>query len=451
MKSFRRIAATKQDAAGTPNTSVSKQEKAGYLQTFSSKTFLTRDKWKPRYYVLNGSKLYRFYKKEDATSLPNASNARCRVINLGEYDICQYVPENDVKREHCFVLDSANSESDQTRYMFCANTKEEMQDWMSHLRKAISRIRETPKRPQRPPRTKVTSLPASAQESKKNDGDTASLVEAGTPGRLYNATKYRVRGPKGRRLPQKRSRQFRDANDKFISNSLCELDLSPSEEDLVRPSPLRRSGANSPPLRDRASSFGNLAYQYSSSDDSLFKERLRNAGKMDVARISEAEEDLAKPVNVRATVAVVDHSGSATPKSPTLQESHVIAVHLPDKETSTLLTSPDTPKQTGPSQPGVGPLVYLSDKLLQLNSSLTRFQQIAHEDLQRAKEFLADIKKKLLELPPGYTQVDKFSAQAITVMNSTEEDVETLLNVMARIEKSLQQVKEQCETIQNHA
>jgi len=390
---YRRIFVKNQDAAGGKDTSLEKAEKVGYLHTFSSKTFLSREKWKKRYYVLTGTKLYRFLKKEDA-SLELSAASRRRLINLDSYDICQQISESECKKEHAFILDGANSSTDQIKYVFAAENKAEMQDWISRLRKAILGVRGGGGRAlPRPPRSKVMSL------------------------QMTTTTQ--------------------DANDKFISNSLCELDGSLSDEDIVRPVGIRRSSANSPPMGDRArcNSASHLAYEYSSSDDSLLKERSKTPSQM-----VEEDDDNGKEDEIKALL---------KPK-PQNDKSPGILKHDP-KPSADVEAGASTDKEE-PKTPGVGPLIYMSAKLLEMSGALARFQRNAKEELDAIKEHLADVKKKLFEYPPGTTQVDIIASKACIIMtdlNSTEEDLETLLNVTSRMQKSLQQVKEKCDEMIN--
>lgn len=199
---------------------------------------------------------------------------------------------------------------------------------------------------------------------------------------------------------------------------------------------MHRVSADTPPLGDRAksSSFGNLAYQYSSSEESLFKERLKKGVKQtEVTRIQESDSEV--------SVADEETRLAATPRpnSTNLKEKEVVGskpsspidnipscckivmdlekdckpdVHPTVEEELGSLSSSEQES----SRQSVGPLIYLSAKLLELSNCLGRFRRHATDELHAAKEHLADVKKKLVEYPPGEPTIDAISTQATIVM-----------------------------------
>ncbi|GAB6032866.1 hypothetical protein CHUAL_012064 [Chamberlinius hualienensis] len=116
-------------------SSLSEPDKAGYLYTLSGSSFLGKEKWRRKYYVLAGSSLYRYKSLDEAVSERNAE----KVVSLVNYDICERDQKNIHSRAFVFTLDG-KSENLQSKYVFAADSHSEMQDWIGKIGKILLKI-----------------------------------------------------------------------------------------------------------------------------------------------------------------------------------------------------------------------------------------------------------------------------------------------------------------------
>ncbi|GAB6032879.1 hypothetical protein CHUAL_012077 [Chamberlinius hualienensis] len=117
-------------------SSLSEPDKAGYLYTLSGSSFLGKEKWKRKYYVLAGSSLYRYKSLDEAVSERNAE----KVVSLVNYDICERDQKNIHSRAFVFTLDGKSEENLQPKYVFAADSHSEMQDWIGKIANILLKI-----------------------------------------------------------------------------------------------------------------------------------------------------------------------------------------------------------------------------------------------------------------------------------------------------------------------
>ncbi|GAB6018948.1 hypothetical protein CHUAL_000593 [Chamberlinius hualienensis] len=416
MKAIKRFTVfdIKQDKSAT-SSSFKQPDKAGYLHTFTGSSFLGKEKWKRRYYVLTGSYLHRFKKLEDAISERYSD----RRISLEKYDICQRDDKNTYNKDFVFILDGAFGDNQQQKYVFAAENNADMQDWISQVRRTLVRIQQNINnaKPKRPPRTKVASSSSSSTvaepASECHDGGS---VGDSSSSRLYNPTKFRVRGPKGRRLPQKKNRLKNDA-DKYRSNSLCEFEVSDESIDENQTEPKdevdgNRKSVTSYKNKAKSNSSDNLAYRYSSSDDSLNVWDSNTQPKEQKTTI----DDKVKQENHQAAD---DVNVKETPK---------LQLDVSQKQSES--TSTKTPQS--PSGNATGPLIFTSAKLLEVSASLNRMKKQMKDDFDGVSTNLLVIKKKLLEFPNDYALIDSLAAQiklAIAVLYTVYTNLNFLITI----------------------
>ncbi|KAG8197763.1 hypothetical protein JTE90_006806 [Oedothorax gibbosus] len=165
--------------------------KTGFLLKLTGRGWLYSGTWKKRYCVLDGSKFY-FYEKEQSKGSEKTSG----VLNLDYFDVCEESP-SDKKNPHVFVVGTSVKGFFDNRHQFSAETADDLQSWIRTIQNAITDARDS--------RRKPAGRKQRHLEEKSPDLSHSSQEGATSPTCLENVTKDRVRGPQGRRLPQRKS------------------------------------------------------------------------------------------------------------------------------------------------------------------------------------------------------------------------------------------------------
>ncbi|XP_022245688.1 uncharacterized protein LOC106462660 isoform X2 [Limulus polyphemus] len=185
--------------------------KTGYLRKYIQRTWFLPGSWKRRFCILNGNKMYT-YENEGCKGTEKSSG----VINLDYYDLCLEGGTKESKRaSNVFIITSS--------VLGCFE---------------VTTIRHT------------------------SDGS----LELPSGERLYTPTKHRDRGPRGRRLPQRKTVITTLGGEydlRYRASSLSELE----NVDFDRNGPWLYSSSDiSVPRRTNSGSA--LAFQHSSSEGS---------------------------------------------------------------------------------------------------------------------------------------------------------------------------------------
>lgn len=257
--------------------------------------------------------------------------------------------------------------------MFCVDTDEDMSTWLYHLMSSTRRV-QTRKKSHGSREQYQCHLPP---QPKPNNENTKRASEPA----LFVATKYRAKGPKGRRLPSRKSAVPNIKHTACRTASLSAL----HEEDQDVEEPMLRS-----------SSSVELAYKYSSSnDDSDDEDRLRG-------RKPRCRSELDRPLS--AVCPLLDDDGKeiviyqgpspSEQKSPEQCDVSQSKQALLDGESSPSVTSSPANKKAS--------LNVLLSKMGEITERLTGLQDIildiSGESPQSSPEFkkkMADIKDKL--------------------------------------------------------
>ncbi|KAG1671723.1 hypothetical protein GQR58_016306 [Nymphon striatum] len=180
------------NASGIPPANSFKEPiKAGILQKKTKRRIFKAGSWQRKFCVLNDIKLY-IYENEES----NGQEKRCSLINLRYYDSC-YVDESKDKKdaENAFIIQQSEKLGFfDVKHIFCTESKEERNEWISKIKGVISEISKSSKN-QRNERSKDSGKRRSITFDK--------LIPQAD--KLKPVTKDRAKGPKGRRLPNRKS------------------------------------------------------------------------------------------------------------------------------------------------------------------------------------------------------------------------------------------------------
>uniref|UniRef100_T1J8X8 Glycerol-3-phosphate dehydrogenase [NAD(+)] n=1 Tax=Strigamia maritima TaxID=126957 RepID=T1J8X8_STRMM len=257
-------------------------DKFGYLLKLSGKGFLYPGSWKRKFCVLKDTDLF-YYDREDSTGMEKS----CGVINLQCNNICREATGKDSKKApNVFIIGGITDKSlfDSGKYLFSADTLMDMNDWIRSIQKSLARSRAKAENDE-----SGFAEPVKPKAVKINEELIKQQIAMEVPetAQLYNLTKYRPRGPKGRRLPKRkyffpRSRiTYLDETDsQFLrprglrANSLSVLE---TREDCFSDNSDMPNSMDIEPCSDESgrSSRQEFMYRYSSSEESLIHECLK--------------------------------------------------------------------------------------------------------------------------------------------------------------------------------
>ncbi|XP_076354576.1 uncharacterized protein LOC143249117 isoform X2 [Tachypleus tridentatus] len=183
--------------------------KTGYLRKYIRRTWFLPGSWKRRFCILNGNKMY-IYENEGCKGTEKSSV----VINLDYYDLCLEGGTKESKRAlNVFIITSSILGYFNKEHLFSAESLTEMTEWLKTINKAIAdeRLNQSKASHKKMKGEKKKYLrPRSADNSPifqvttvRHTSDGSLELPSGE--RLYTPTKYRDRGPRGRRLPQRKT------------------------------------------------------------------------------------------------------------------------------------------------------------------------------------------------------------------------------------------------------
>ncbi|XP_076330424.1 uncharacterized protein LOC143236054 [Tachypleus tridentatus] len=249
--------------------------KTGYLRKYSQRTWFLPGSWKRKFCVLDGTKIY-FYENEGCKGTERSAG----VISLDYYDLCFEGSTKDNKRaSNVFIISSSVRGFFDMQHLFSADTLPEMSEWVTLIKEAISEARSKRSRAGRAhgkdKRKKEPMRPRSVDSSpvfkvSTNRPSSHGALELPSGERLYTPTKDRDRGPRGRRLPQRKTMMTRLGEDGDLRIRASSLSALENVDSAKNESWLKYSPNISGPRQTNSGT--DLAYQYSSSEDSVTEE-----------------------------------------------------------------------------------------------------------------------------------------------------------------------------------
>ncbi|XP_013778058.1 src kinase-associated phosphoprotein 2-A-like isoform X1 [Limulus polyphemus] len=245
--------------------------KTGYLRKYIQRTWFLPGSWKRRFCILNGNKMYT-YENEGCKGTEKSSG----VINLDYYDLCLEGGTKESKRaSNVFIITSSVLGCFEKQHLFSAESLPEMTEWLKTINEAIADERHDQSKAShkkvKGKQKKEYLRPRSADNSPifqvttiRHTSDGSLELPSGE--RLYTPTKHRDRGPRGRRLPQRKTVITTLGGEydlRYRASSLSELE----NVDFDRNGPWLYSSSDiSVPRRTNSGSA--LAFQHSSSEGS---------------------------------------------------------------------------------------------------------------------------------------------------------------------------------------
>ncbi|XP_054720141.1 uncharacterized protein LOC129229792 isoform X1 [Uloborus diversus] len=174
--------------------------KTGFLEKLIGRGWLYSGSWKKRYCVLDGSKFY-FYENEHCKGYEKT----CGVINLDYYDVCEENSVKDKKNPHVFLIGTSVRGFFDNRHQFATESVDELRHWIEAIQGAIAEARLNRRKPARKQHQQQHQRPLVEGKSPDLSNSSQEESEGASTTCLVNATKDRVKGPQGRRLPQRKS------------------------------------------------------------------------------------------------------------------------------------------------------------------------------------------------------------------------------------------------------
>ena len=117
-------------------TSLPAETRRGYLWRLSERRLLQNSSWKTKYFVLQQDKLYYY---------ASTRGSKGGVIDLTKFTDCLEAPLSDQKKANnvFFLLSEERGYFDKGRYYLSAETLSEMKSWVTELKGAIVKARDS--------------------------------------------------------------------------------------------------------------------------------------------------------------------------------------------------------------------------------------------------------------------------------------------------------------------